>query len=166
MDELFLFLRVTVALGAVLALIWFVGRRYYRSGRGAGSRRLIAVVDRQGLAAKAAVAVVDVGGTRYVLGVSEQSVSLLDSYAADSESTAAPEPEAADPGDHTAPPPSAVDFQAELARANPHTVLDLTPATISSAQPLEPGASRLHGSVFAPSTWRQAAEALRRVRSR
>ncbi|WP_170228504.1 flagellar biosynthetic protein FliO [Nesterenkonia populi] len=156
MDELFLFLRVAVALAAVLGLIWFVGRRFYRSGGGTGQRRLIRVVDRQGLAAKAAVAVVDVDGTRYVLGLSEQSVSLLDSYAA---ADAAEEAEASEPEQL----PEA-DFEAELAQANPHTSHELVP--VSSPQPpTQTGAgSRLHGTIFAPSTWRQAAEAIRRGR--
>lgn len=151
MDELFLFLRVAVALAAVLGLIWFVGRRFHRTGGGSGEK-LIRVVDRQGLAAKAAVAVVDVEGRRYVLGVSEQSVSLLSAYSAE----VGPQEEAAEA---TAEEPQ--EQPAEPAEAQPEPAV-LVPDFRTELQEQ----SRLHGTIFARSTWRQAAEAVRRGRRR
>lgn len=76
-------LRVAVSLGVVLALMWVLHRRATKGGLGAAvkarGRRSAAVevVGRQGIGGKASVVVVDVEGERLVLGVSEQSVSLL-----------------------------------------------------------------------------------------
>lgn len=75
-------LRVAVSLGVVLALMWVLHRRATKGGLGAAKARgrrsaAIEVVGRQGIGGKASVVVVDVEGERLVLGVSEQSVSLL-----------------------------------------------------------------------------------------
>ncbi|QCR43440.1 flagellar biosynthetic protein FliO [Curtobacterium sp. SGAir0471] len=82
MDTLWITLRVAVSLGVVLALMWVLHRRATKGGLGSAKARgrrsaAVEVVGRQGIGGKASVVVVDVEGERLVLGVSEQSVSLL-----------------------------------------------------------------------------------------
>lgn len=88
METLFLALRVLVALGAVLGLIWFVQRKATRGGKkaaiasrlGGGGRdkRPIHVVGSHRLSAKASITVVEVDGVKLVLGVTEQGISVLE----------------------------------------------------------------------------------------
>lgn len=81
MDGFFLILRVAVSLAAVLGLIWFINRRW--SGRAASaSPHAVTMIGRQALGQKSSVAVVDIDDHRYVLGVAEHSVTLLESYPA------------------------------------------------------------------------------------
>ena len=78
METVFIVIRVVVSLGAVFgALFW--GHRWI-SKRGAGGARgkQIAIVARQALGAKAGVAIVDAHGRRYLLGVTEHTVTVLD----------------------------------------------------------------------------------------
>lgn len=81
MENLFLVLRVVVSLAVVLGLLYVLRRKLVPRG-GAEQRRQIAVVARQGVGAKTSVALIDVAGKRYLLGVGDQSISVLDSYAA------------------------------------------------------------------------------------
>lgn len=75
MDSFLLFVRVVLALAVVLGLIWYTQKRL---GRGqAGPEKLITVVTRQGLSQKASVVMIDADGTRFMLGVTEQSVTVL-----------------------------------------------------------------------------------------
>jgi len=77
MDALILGLRVVVALGAVLGLMWFLQRRL---GKGTGRRRAdraLTIVSRQSLGQKASVVVVDAAGQRFLLGVTEHAVNVL-----------------------------------------------------------------------------------------
>ncbi|MFJ5145314.1 flagellar biosynthetic protein FliO [Curtobacterium sp. NPDC088465] len=165
MDTLWMALRVAVSLGVVLALMWVLHRRATKGGLGAAvkarGRRSAAVevVGRQGIGGKASVVVVDVEGERLVLGVSEQSVSLLRSGP-----TPAPEltvvagpvalptapravvsaPESAEPtsaGPTSAEPttvaaPSADAFRAELERQD-HAATGL-PADAAPVLPMRP----------------------------
>ena len=79
MDTVFLALRVVVALGAVFAALMFTHRWITKGRPGSKPRnRQIEVVARQGLGAKAGIAVVDAGGRRYLLGVTEHAVTVLD----------------------------------------------------------------------------------------
>ncbi|WP_372698464.1 flagellar biosynthetic protein FliO [Arthrobacter sp. JSM 101049] len=84
MENLFLVLRVIVSLAVVLGLL-YVLRRKLVPRSGSGQRRDISVVARQGIGAKASVALIEVGGKRYLLGVGDQSVNVLDSYVAPAE---------------------------------------------------------------------------------
>jgi flagellar biosynthetic protein FliO len=83
MDTVFLALRVVVALGAVFGALLFA-HRWITKGRPGGQPRnkQISVVARQGLGAKAGIAVVDAGGRRYLLGVTEHAVTVLDTLGA------------------------------------------------------------------------------------
>jgi len=134
-------LRVAVSLGVVLALMWVLHRRATKGGFGAAAKgrgrrsAAVEVVGRQGIGGKASVVVVDVEGERLVLGVSEQSVSLLRSSP-----TPAPEP--------ATPLPMR---PRGSARRPDRTVV--------------PTAQQLQGSVLSADTWRQAAAALRSRRA-
>ncbi|MGX5697383.1 FliO/MopB family protein [Agromyces soli] len=77
MDAVFLVLRVAVALGVVLAVIWVAHRRVARVRRRSGKTGLVRVVARQSLAPKASMVVVDADGRRLMLGVTEHGVSVL-----------------------------------------------------------------------------------------
>lgn len=75
MDSFLLLVRVALALAVVLGLIWYTQKRL---GRGqAGPEKLITVVTRQGLGQKASVVMVDADGTRFMLGVTEQAITVL-----------------------------------------------------------------------------------------
>ena len=76
MDTLFLALRVLLSLAAVLGVIWFAQRRLSKGVR-TKAGKTINVVGRQGVGAKASVAVIDVDGKRFLLGVTEHAVTIL-----------------------------------------------------------------------------------------
>jgi hypothetical protein len=180
-------LRVAVSLGVVLALMWVLHRRATKGGLGAAAKgrgrrsAAVEVVGRQGIGGKASVVVVDVEGERLVLGVSEQSVSLLRSGP-----TPAPEltivtgpvvlptvaPVAPVAPESAPAAPSADRFRAELERQDrAATVLPADTATPLPMRPrgsarrpgrtVVPTAQQLQGSVLSADTWRQAAAALR-----
>lgn len=76
--DLILGLRVLLALACVLGLMWYLGRRM--SGSGPVRRRraeAMQVVGRQSLGGKSGLALVEVGGRRLLLGISERGVNLL-----------------------------------------------------------------------------------------
>lgn len=110
MEDLLIALRAVVALGAVLGLLLFLSRRLQRSqtkgtsplsellprklvslassrpSRPAASARprpeKITVVARSGLGGKAQLVVAEFGGIRYVLGVTEHGVNVVDTQEA------------------------------------------------------------------------------------
>ena len=93
MDSLILGLRVAVALGAVLGLIWLLQRRL---GKGTGRRRAdaaLSVVSRQSVGQRASVVVVDAGGQRFLLGVTDHAVNVLHTGDIPEEPAEAPAPE-------------------------------------------------------------------------
>lgn len=92
MDTVFLALRVVVALGAVFGALLFAHRWITKGRPGSKPRnKQIEVVARQGLGAKAGIAVVDAGGRRYLLGVTEHAVTVLDTLGAAEALTGEPE---------------------------------------------------------------------------
>ncbi|MFF7292669.1 flagellar biosynthetic protein FliO [Microbacterium sp. NPDC008134] len=112
MDDILVALRMIVALAAVLGLLLFLSRRLQKAGAKGGSpldgllpRKLgrlsvlrpprssapksarprpekITVVARSGIGAKAQLVVAEFGGIRYVLGVTEGGVSVVDTQEA------------------------------------------------------------------------------------
>ncbi|UKA59574.1 flagellar biosynthetic protein FliO [Arthrobacter sp. FW306-2-2C-D06B] len=161
MDSLILGLRVLVALGAVLGLIWVLQRRLLK-GKAKGRRRAnttLTVVSRQTVGQKASVVVVDAGDKRFLLGVTEHAINVLHSGDVPVEvpdNSPAPESFAdifrdaggaslADNGPRTAPlQGSRLTRRSEIHRRS----------ELDKPQPM-------HGSILAGSTWRQAAEAIR-----
>ncbi len=150
-------LRVVVALGAVLALMWLLQRRL---GKGTGRRRAdsaLTVVSRQGLGQKASVVVVDAAGRRFLLGVTEHSVNVLHSGDIPAEAEEVPLP---------ATGPALGDFARLLAAAgesgNGTMPMPRRSSIHRNSHARGPaGHPPLHGSILAGSTWRQAAAALR-----
>ena len=112
MDDVLVALRMIVALAAVLGLLLFLSRRLQKAGakgdnpmsgllpkklgRMTGLRRnrvaqgrgtkarpeKITVVARSGIGAKAQLVVAEFGGIRYVLGVTEHGISVVDTQEA------------------------------------------------------------------------------------
>ncbi|WP_223628693.1 flagellar biosynthetic protein FliO [Microbacterium sp. EST19A] len=112
MDDVLVALRMIVALAAVLGLLLFLSRRLQKAGakgdspmsgllpkslgRISGLRRShatpgrgtkarpekITVVARSGIGAKAQLVVAEFGGIRYVLGVTEHGISVVDTQEA------------------------------------------------------------------------------------
>lgn len=122
--------KMILALMVVLGLMWLLARLARRplSGRGAGA---LSVLARQPLSRGSSVAVVRVGTQAYVLGVTDQNVTLL----------AEADPAAIE----AATQPRANEIREQL--------------PIDASGPF--GAGPLAGSVLSPSTWRRAVEALR-----
>jgi flagellar protein FliO/FliZ len=172
MDSVILGLRVLVALGAVLGLMWYLQRRVVKA-KGHGRRRAsrtLTVVSRQSVGQKASVVVIDAGDKRFLLGVTEHSINVLHSGEIPLEAVeittadqrpalpARPPRVVAPPAVTTGAEGFAAVFQEAAGmprRADLHR--RATPAGLQE--------SRLHGSLLAGSTWRQAAEALRGRRS-
>ncbi len=152
MDTLFVALRVLLSLAAVVGLLWFLQRRISKGTRSTRSTKLVNVVTRQPLAQKASVVVIDMEGKRFLLGVTEHSVTVLDATELPVTDTAAAfesvltEAEAAPSAQKSAATP--IPFPQQF---DPRTGL-----------PRKLGA--LDGSILSLSTWKRAAVALRSSR--
>jgi flagellar protein FliO/FliZ len=77
MDGLLTALRVVVALAVVVALVWYLARRFGGRGRDASREASVRVVDRQSLSRHSGVAVVAAGERRLLVGFAEQGVQLI-----------------------------------------------------------------------------------------
>ena len=163
MDTVVVALRVILSLAVVLGLLWVLQRRLNR-GAGARANNVVTVVGRQGVGQKASVVVVDVDGRRFVLGVTEQSISVLHDAETDHGAVAASRPVRVGSGNDR----SAVAFAKSLHAASGGPTL--VPA--ESDTPAEPpltfrprrdrsAGARLGGSILSPSTWQQTAALLR-----
>ncbi|SDN03318.1 flagellar protein FliO/FliZ [Cryobacterium flavum] len=151
MDTLIVAVRVVLSLGVVLALLWYLQRRLSRGARAHGIANPVTVVGRQPIGQKASVVVVEVDGTRLVLGVTEQAVTVLHEKSVAAVSTSTLETAVAALGS-----PDASDaFARSLATAEAD---DAAPAPT----PTRP--APLAGSILSPSTWRQTAALLRQGR--
>ena len=84
METVVLALRVALSLAVVLGLLWVLQRRFSRGAR-TGARKLVRVVERQTIGPKASVVVVDADGQRFLLGVTDQAVNVLDTREAPAE---------------------------------------------------------------------------------
>lgn len=187
MDALILGLRVFVALGAVLGLMWFLQRRL---GKGTGrwrADRALTIVSRQSVGQKASVVVVDASGQRFLLGVTEHAVNVLHTGDIPAEAAEAAVPEARRgagefarilsgfgplPGGQSSFEELPVDGSEEPAGSSPGNAPSSRRSTLhrdshARGPGLRANASGaaghppLHGSILAGSTWKQAAAALR-----
>ncbi|BDZ45085.1 FliO/MopB family protein [Naasia aerilata] len=169
MDTVFLALRVLVSLGAVLGVIWFATRWILNGKRSPLGRTVkakqLTVVAKQGLGAKASIAIVEAGGRRFLLGVTEHAVTVLDQLEVPAE-PALPTTPIRLPSFERA----LEDAQLTQGQGAPVVVRDpipLMPATRRAAREAEatrPAPSRVSGSLLSADTWRQTAMALRRAR--
>jgi len=140
MDTLMLTLRVVLSLAAVLGVIWYAQRKISRGTRG-GKARTISVVGRQSVGSKASVAVVDVDGKRFLLGVTEHAVTIL----------------------HTADAPldSAEAFSLALDEETDVGSAATQPRNPAPALVRPTAASPLAGSLLSADTWRRAFASLK-----
>ncbi|MFJ4208343.1 flagellar biosynthetic protein FliO [Paenarthrobacter sp. NPDC089675] len=163
MDSFILGLRVVVALGAVLGVIWLLQRRL---GKGKGRRRAdstLSVVSRQAVGQKASVVVVDAGDKRFLLGVTEHNVTVLhtsDAPVVPAEIVEPLQPQMVEEqsfaqlfrqaSGESVPRNELVTGQIPVVRRR----AELHRRTPAQAHPL-------HGSILSASTWRQASDAFR-----
>lgn len=157
-------LRVALSLAAVLGLLWFLQRRVARTAARRRDGEAITVLGRQGVGPKAQIVVVQTADARYVLGVTEHGVNVVDRLPIRAES--APE-EHAPRGWTDASAEASADAE-EFDRILAATALTET-AEASSTDPVQQRRVRhrndpLRGSILSPETWRQTAEAIRRTR--
>ena len=152
MDTLFVALRVLLSLAAVVGLLWFLQRRITKGTRSTRATKLVNVVTRQPLAQKASVVVIDVEGKRFLLGVTEHSVTVLDAT-------------------ELAVPDTAAAFESVLSGVEPTPSARKPVVTpIPFPQQFDPRtgllrrAGALDGSILSLATWRRAAVALRSSR--
>ena len=169
-------LRVVVSLAAVFGLLFYLRKRVL-SRFGTPPATQLTLVERQGLGPKSSVVLLDVQGRRYLLGVAESSVSVLDSF--ETPEPVAPEPVVPDPlGEVAAPATMAGRSRAFAAHLN---AMRQGPAAANAAratetapgEPLPSGASgavspaagaqtgALAGSILSPETWRAMMAAVR-----
>ncbi|WP_210479798.1 flagellar biosynthetic protein FliO [Naasia sp. SYSU D00948] len=160
MDTLFLALRVAVSLGAVLAVIWLARRWLSGGANGRARTRHVIVLAKQAVGAKASVAVVETDGRRYLLGVTDHTITVLDRLETEpAEVTTTPIPlptfERALEDARSAPPPAVVRAPIQL---------PVTRRSVREAEEARAKTSTVAGSILSPDTWRQTAMALRRAR--
>ncbi len=153
-----LVLRVALALGTVLGVLWWLGRRLARGGGARRRTAALTVVARHGLGQKASIAVVDAGGRRLLLGVSEHGVTLLAELESPAVAeTAADERVEIDPADLAdlvaLPTTQHVGPRGPTALRSPSTPAARMPAVPEPRHPLE-------GSILDAATWRQAVVAV------
>lgn len=68
-------LRVVLSLAVVFGLLWYFQQRVSRNAQ--GQARPVTIVARQGLGVKASVVTIDTDSRRFVLGVTEQSITVI-----------------------------------------------------------------------------------------
>ena len=152
-------LRVIISLAAVFGLLFYLRKRVL-SRFGTPRATQLSVVERQGLGPKSSVVLLDVQGRRYLLGVAESSISVLDSFEA-------PEPVVPDPLEQAGAPATMVErsraFAASLNAVRQEPAAEAQPdASNPIPVPVPPAPSgALAGSILAPDTWRRAVAALR-----
>lgn len=147
MDQFALLLRVVLALAVVLGLMWATSRML--RGRGAGTGVQLEVVARTPLGKKASVAVLRVADTRgMIVGVTDHQVSLLGEMELPAPATSSTEVR------ETITLPTATAPTAGEDSVSGSTTVDMP----VNRTPVD---GKLGGSILAPSTWKQAAAALR-----
>jgi len=158
-ETLFVALRVAVVLGVIVALLWFVQRRVTKGRTSTRGRRgnAVTVVGRQGIGQKASVVVVDVDGSRFVLGVTERQVSVLHS---------GDRPHDAD----VTPLKPVREVEARTGTTDAPASTGTTSTTTTTRQDADFLTAQgraslfdeaLKGSILSPATWRQASSAVR-----
>ncbi|WP_411700070.1 FliO/MopB family protein [Conyzicola sp.] len=150
MDTVVVALRVALSLGVVFGLLWFIHRRLTRGGKLRAAATPITVLGKQGIGAKASVVVLDADGMRFVLGVTENNVTVLHSAEA---------PAAAFAEVMAATSPAPVEAPLAVASAARKAANDSDGLVVPGRVP-----GALGGSILSPATWRQAASAIGRLR--
>jgi flagellar protein FliO/FliZ len=136
-DTLFVALRIIVSLAAVVGVLFVLQRRITKGSAASRSTKLVSVVTRQGISQKASVVVLDVEGQRYLLGVTEHSVTVLNSA--------------------DAPEPEPVPLKAVAPLTSPNQF-----GTANQFSNVSKFDTMFADSLMSPATWKRAAAALRR----
>jgi flagellar protein FliO/FliZ len=77
MDGVVAALRVLVSLGVVVALVWYIARRFSGRGRESSREAEVRVLDRHPLSKHSGVAVVAAGDRRLLVGFADAGVRLI-----------------------------------------------------------------------------------------
>lgn len=153
-----------LSLAAVLGVLWFLQRRVARTQARRRDSEAITVLGRQGVGPKAQIVVIQTADARYVLGVTEHGVNVVDRL---------PVVPTEEPDDPALPTWSAASAEAASDAEEFDRILAATALTASTTvSPASPTPQRrvrhrndpLRGSILSPETWRQTAEAIRRTR--
>ena len=175
METFWTIARVVVSLAVVLGLVWALGRAARRRTLGGGAQAEVTVIGRQALSRSASVAVVRVGGTAMVLGVTDSSVTLLGPVDPDElVAVEARAPRTAEPARdapafehvmatveaHPATRPATGPGQA-LTRAELRARSAAAPTVAASSSAAPAPSSVLAGSALSPATWGRAVGVLR-----
>jgi flagellar protein FliO/FliZ len=151
-----------LSLAAVLGVLWFLQRRVARTAARRRDGEVITVLGRQGVGPKAQVVVVQTEDARYVLGVTEHGVSVVDKLPV--KAAAQPDADAHWSAATTEAASDAEEFDRILAAtALTETTAGSTPASAPQRR-VRHRNDPLRGSILSPETWRQTAEAIRRTR--
>jgi flagellar protein FliO/FliZ len=144
MDGIGLAVRIVLALGAVLLLMWMIARVSRRTllGRARGD---VAVIARASLSKQASVSVVRLVDRALVIGVTDSQVSLLGEMTADEVGALE--------GTRTAEERTVITLPSAT-----RTGVSLPTARLAGVRPTSGG--RMAGSALSPATWRQAIEAV------
>jgi flagellar protein FliO/FliZ len=139
MGTVSLALRMLLSLVVVLVLL-FIAARFTRRGRPRGGGPEITVVSRVTVGSKASVAVVRLADRAFVVGVTDQSVTLLTEG----------------PASELIPLPEASADNVRVVRRN------VTEDALAGTEtPVEGGHRPLEGSALSPATWRRTVDAVR-----
>ena len=145
MPDVFLALRVVASLAIVLGTIWYAYKRINRSAAVTKKLHPISIISRQGVAGKASVVIIESEGKRFLLGITEQNVTVLHS----SDVTPASTPEET--------------FARLLAgtMAEDNQFAGATRSAPTKQPPVNEAHSPIAGSILSPETWRRAYAAIR-----
>lgn len=163
----------------MLGLLWFLQRRFSRTSTRRREAETITVLGRQGLGAKAQLVMVQTADARYVLGVTEHGVSVVDRLPvaaaegaegtdavgiADAHGSVSRHPIIEGSSQPTVSGVEAFDSilagEAQTSRTSRTSVDHDSGARLRVRHRSDP----LRGSIISPETWRQTAEAIRRSR--
>ena len=137
-------IRMIASLAAVLLLL-FVVARFARRGRPRGNGPDLTVVSRCSLGSKASVAVVHVGDRAFVVGVTDQTVTLL------SESPLA----------ELVPSAAASESESRFQSRTASEVVVRRKVVLDPSSRPAATDGKLAGSALAPDTWRRTMDAVR-----
>lgn len=153
-----------LSLAAVLGVLWFLQRRVARTQARRRDSEAITVLGRQEVGPKAQIVVIQTEDARYVLGVTEHGVNVVDRLplkASDrSEESARPTLSSAT----SEAASDAEEFDRILAAAALTESSAVAPSTTAPQRRVRHRNDPLRGSILSPETWRQTAEAIRRTR--
>jgi flagellar protein FliO/FliZ len=174
--------RVVVSLAVVLALLWVLQRRLTRGSRKNAAGHPVTIVTKQAISPKASVVIIDVDGTRLLLGVTEHAVSVLQTSEAP-----APVIEVAPAAIGSSAAKAFAESLSKVTTAKvttakvttakvtgqrattPAQLTTRTPAAKKETTELAPvaaftGQGVLAGSILSPATWKQLATTIRQGR--